>query len=198
MEIFLAVVNLEFLINFKIKKIAFILNSSVLALFNHNFEIMKINLLILLLFPIICFSQKESNNALSPTKPSTTDCPTWDNKSKTRSKADYYRSLRSIKPMKNQETKANDSPNNLSGTSTKKAEVQNSSSSKKEDPDNSIVEGSKIKKNTNNSEETNDSKIKTKEKSDKEKDKIEKKPKRLPSRNTTRAPKHNSNKCPQF
>ncbi len=159
---------------------------------------MKIYILILLLFPIICFSQKENNTTPAPSKPTTTDCPTWNNKSQTRSKADYYKSLRSMKPIKNQGTNNIEYPNRKPKYLTKKIEKSDSISSKKNDEGKSAVEETKIKKDTTDVTETDDSKIERKEKSDKEKEKPTKKSKRLPARNRTKVPKHNQNKCPEF
>lgn len=63
---------------------------------------MKAVVLILALAPFFCFSQKENKPIPAATKPSTTDCPTWNKKSTTKNKADYYQQLRSRKPIANQ------------------------------------------------------------------------------------------------
>jgi|GEM_PF-6591412 len=57
---------------------------------------------ILLLFPILNgIAQEEQRKGPSATKPSTTDCPTWNKKDKQRSKAEYFQYLRSPKTMVN-------------------------------------------------------------------------------------------------
>jgi hypothetical protein len=51
-----------------------------------------------LLFPVVCFAQTTKTPAV---KPSTTDCPTWNNKQQV-NKTDYYQSLRHPKSAKAQ------------------------------------------------------------------------------------------------
>lgn len=123
---------------------------------------MKHLLLILLLLPVICFSQ------------SSTDCPIWDNKAKPKNKADYYRFLRSRKPVKGSDT----NKTNYSNTKPK-AEIKKVETAKP------IVEKTEIKKDT--------AKTETKEKEEKEK-----KTKRLPRRKTTKVHKKKTTGCPQF
>src|ERR1039457_4128619 len=64
---------------------------------------MKIIILILILFSTFCFAQEGKNSTSTPTKPSTTDCPTW-NKKKQNSKAAYFEYLRSPKSKENQQS----------------------------------------------------------------------------------------------
>lgn len=121
---------------------------------------MKYITLILLLFPVLCFAQ------------SSTDCPTWDTKNKPKNKADYYRSLRSMKPVKGSDTSKNNYANSKPKAETKKAETAKP-----------MVEKTEIKKDTTKTE--------TKEKE-------EKKTKRLPPRKTTKIRKKKTTGCPQF
>jgi hypothetical protein len=67
---------------------------------------MKTWIFVLFLFPAFCFAQEEKNKTNTPAKPSTTDCPTWNKKSKS-SKAEYFKSLRSSKKDINQQTNSN-------------------------------------------------------------------------------------------
>jgi len=63
-------------------------------------------ILILLLFPVFCFAQKETGKTTSAVKPSTTDCPSWKKKDK-KSKADYFQSLRTNRVKTNPQATAN-------------------------------------------------------------------------------------------
>ena len=157
---------------------------------------MKQIILILLLFPIICFSQKENKTKLSPAKPSSTDCPTWDDKGKKSNKSDYYRSLRSMKPMKNPDTSKNNYANSKPRSSIKKTQHSDSTASQKGNIDNTTAEKTKIKKDTLNFTKAVDTE--TKEKSSKEEEKNKKKTKRLSARKNKKARKHNSTDCPNF
>lgn len=60
---------------------------------------MKSLILLFLLIPFFCFSQ-EDKTRVPAAKPSTTDCPTWKNKGKSKAagKADYFQYLRTAKP----------------------------------------------------------------------------------------------------
>jgi hypothetical protein len=82
---------------------------------------MKTILLILLMFPVICFAQNEHRQTPVPNKPSTTDCPTWNKKGK-KSKADYFQYLRSTKPKSNPNATSNDYSKIQPNQVTKKTE----------------------------------------------------------------------------
>ena len=58
---------------------------------------MKTVVLILILFPTVCFVQEDKSKTTAPKKPSTTDCPTWNKKSKKSDKAAYFEYLKSHK-----------------------------------------------------------------------------------------------------
>lgn len=76
---------------------------------------MKANILILLLFSVVCgIAQDDARKTPAAIKPSTTDCPTWNQKSKKISKAAYFQSLRSNKTRVNQEAAANPTNNKSS------------------------------------------------------------------------------------
>ncbi len=68
---------------------------------------MKTIIFILFIFPNFCFAQEENSNTNAPVKPSTTDCPTWNNKDKKKDKAAYFQSLRTNKTKVNQQTTSN-------------------------------------------------------------------------------------------
>jgi hypothetical protein len=59
---------------------------------------MKTSVLILFLLPVLCFAQSNKGKTDATVKPSTTDCPTWNNKSKKVSKANYFQYLQTNKP----------------------------------------------------------------------------------------------------
>lgn len=121
---------------------------------------MKRLILILFVLPVFSFSQ------------SSTDCPTWDSKNKPKNKADYYRSLRSTKPVKGADSSKNNYSYSKPKAVTKKAETAKP-----------IVKRTEVKKDTAKTE------VKEKE---------EKKTKRLPPRKTTKARKKKTTGCPQF
>lgn len=64
---------------------------------------MKAYSLLFLFIPFFCFAQEDRNKAIT-TKPSTTDCPTWNKKSKKASKAEYFQYLRTAKPQYRSQT----------------------------------------------------------------------------------------------
>ncbi len=134
---------------------------------------MKAILLILLLLPVICFSQNRNNAA--PSKPSATACPDFNDKNKPTNKADYYKSLRSMKKAKKNDTVVYNSPKNEPKAEIKKLEVPN------------IQPQEKVIK------EQPEEKIEPKEK-----ESTKKKTKRLPKRNKTKAKKRNASACPNF
>ena len=87
---------------------------------------MKVNILILLLFSVVCgIAQEDARKTPVAIKPSTTDCPTWNQKSKKVSKAAYFQSLRSNKTRVNQEATANP-------TNNKSSKIQPNSVSQKD------------------------------------------------------------------
>ena len=120
---------------------------------------MKRLILILFLLPVFCLAQ------------SGTDCPTWNNKSKPKNKADYYRSLRSTKPVKGLDTGKTNYATTTPKPIVKKAEIPTP-----------VVKKTEVKKDT----------AKTEEK------KKEEKKKRLPPRKTTKVRKKKTTGCPQF
>jgi outer membrane biosynthesis protein TonB len=131
---------------------------------------MKATLLILLLLPIVCFSQNRNNAA--PSKPSTTACPDFNNKNKPSNKADYYKSLRSMKKVKKDETVLIN-PSKDQANETKKTEEPQ--------PKKKVEKEQALEK------------IETKEK-----ESSKKKTKHQPRRNTTKAKKRNASACPNF
>lgn len=62
---------------------------------------MKTILYIVLIIPVFCLAQKENS---TPPKPATDDCPSWNKKSKSSSKAEYFQFLRSGKSKNQQQT----------------------------------------------------------------------------------------------
>jgi hypothetical protein len=134
---------------------------------------MKTLILILLLLPVVCFSQNRNNNA--PSKPSTTACPDFNDKNKPSNKADYYKSLRSMKKIKKNEAVVYNSPKSEPKAETKIQEVPNIK------PQEKVIKEQPVEK------------IETKEK-----ESTKKKTKHLPRRNTTKAKKRNASACPNF
>jgi hypothetical protein len=134
---------------------------------------MKAIILILLFLPIVCFSQNRNNTA--PSKPSATACPDFNDKKKPTNKADYYKSLRSMKKVKKTNTVVYNTPK-----SEPKAEIKKSVASKTQPQEKEVKEQPEEKVETNEKEIT------------------KKKTKRLPRRNTTKAKKRNASACPNF
>lgn len=130
---------------------------------------MKAIIFTLLLLPVVCFSQNKNNTV--PSKPSTTACPDFNNKNKPTNKGDYYKSLRSMKKVKKNEAVVINTPK----SETKKPEEP------KTQPQEKVTKEQPVEK------------VETKEK-----ESSQKKTKRLPRRNTTKAKKRNASACPNF
>jgi outer membrane biosynthesis protein TonB len=130
---------------------------------------MKTKILLLLFLPVICFSQNK--NTTAPSKPLATACPDFNDKNKPSNKGEYYKSLRSMKKVKKNETVIINTPQ----TKTKKTPEPQPQLEKKVEKEAPLE------------------KIETKEKEN-----TKKKTKHLPRRNTTKTKKHSASACPNF
>ncbi len=96
------------------------------------------------LFPVLCLAQSNKSKADAVLKPSTTDCPTWNKKSKKASKANYFQYLQTNKP--NPQATATTYPDskvqsNPVNQKTKKANQKIESKEKAEKAQNTHTEG---------------------------------------------------------
>lgn len=142
---------------------------------------MKCFICFLLLSANVCIAQ---NTAHTSQKPSATDCPTWDNANKPKSDVDFYKSLRSRKPVKK-------TPVNTATQPQK--ETQPLAETKTEVNEN--IEQPIDNTYTTKNKETD---ITTETESEKVKEKTKEKPKRLPARKTTKRPSKKATSCPNF
>lgn len=184
-------------------------------------------ILILITLSTLCFAQKESSEALTPAKPSTTACPTWNKKSKS-SKAAYFEYLRSPKTKINQQTTISKSQkvqsrkavqknenatqkeslnpaikqaSQTNAPSMKEAIATSTKPEKQESISEVRVEEKKIEPSSAITPSAEGSKEETKEETkDKDKTETSKLKKKLifMSRKTTKVHKHSNAKCPSF
>lgn len=83
---------------------------------------MKTRILILLLFPMLCFAQ--SSQQTPAEKPPTDACPTWDKKSTKTSKAEYFQFLKSNKAKDKREAIYTATPTGNSYSITRTTNVE--------------------------------------------------------------------------
>lgn len=182
---------------------------------------MKTYSLLFLFIPFFCFAQEDRNKASA--KPSTTDCPTWNKKSKKTSKAEYFQYLRTAKPQsraqtnystpadsKTQPTTVQQRTKNSEQTKEKKTFVQKTEENQTTTaPHATVGAGGKEEKNPATAAEKKgeDKKVitetvdksqpETNEKLEEEKTKFKQKLTRL-TRKTTKIRRHSNSKCPSF
>jgi hypothetical protein len=148
--------------------------------FVFKFIYMKRIICILLLSAKVGIAQ---NHAQTSEKPSTTDCPTWDNTNKPKSDADFYKSLRSRKPVNKTATTTSKPLNEPQRLSETKQGIQKTTEQPNNDTDDEIK---------NESSKANETEIII------IKEKTKEKPKRLPARKTTKKPRKKATSCPNF